>query len=262
MVCSWLGHNALLFWRLLRPGPAFSHWGQCLCAVMSSRCLTGLGWPPWRDCEEHGMWFHLVQQLWWGSGWPVPSLDHTLCRKADLSHGGVVRSSVWHWAIVGEFLSSVLMQFPHWITVNALSNLLFSSSAFSLGSVIRCPCDLRECWFLMLYTSRIFQTVLWVFLLVIFAKQPTNVPPEGVSQLLLNLYYYYNITIRDISPKTECGCPSGGGIKNGNIRYPLLWGNAEKKHIRDLLHTEMTHEYGLYYFPHSDSGGITEAETQ
>ena len=22
-------------------------------------------------------------------------------------------------------------------------------------------------------------------------------------------------------PKMECGCPSGGGIKNGHIRYPI-----------------------------------------
>ena len=25
-------------------------------------------------------------------------------------------------------------------------------------------------------------------------------------------------------PKTECGCPSGGGIKNGHIRYPSYGG--------------------------------------
>ena len=32
-----------------------------------------------------------------------------------------------------------------------------------------------------------------------------------------------------VPPKTEWGCPSGGGIKNGHIRYPLLWRNAERK---------------------------------
>ena len=27
-----------------------------------------------------------------------------------------------------------------------------------------------------------------------------------------------------VPPKTECGCPSGGGIKNGHIRYPSYGG--------------------------------------
>ena len=31
-----------------------------------------------------------------------------------------------------------------------------------------------------------------------------------------------------VPPKTECGCPSGGGIKNSHIHY-LLWRNAERK---------------------------------
>ena len=30
-------------------------------------------------------------------------------------------------------------------------------------------------------------------------------------------------------PKTECGFPSGGGIKNGQHTLPLLWRNAERK---------------------------------
>ena len=34
------------------------------------------------------------------------------------------------------------------------------------------------------------------------------------------------------SPKTECGCPSAGGIKNGHIRYPLLWRNERRKKER------------------------------
>ena len=33
----------------------------------------------------------------------------------------------------------------------------------------------------------------------------------------------------NLPPKTECDCPSGGGIKNGHICYPLLWRNAERK---------------------------------
>ena len=32
-----------------------------------------------------------------------------------------------------------------------------------------------------------------------------------------------------VPPETECGWPSGGWIKNGHIRYPLLWRNAKKK---------------------------------
>ena len=32
-----------------------------------------------------------------------------------------------------------------------------------------------------------------------------------------------------VPPKTECGCPSGGGINNGHISYPLLWRNVERK---------------------------------
>ena len=30
-------------------------------------------------------------------------------------------------------------------------------------------------------------------------------------------------------PKTECGCPSGGGIKNHHIRYPSYGGTQKKK---------------------------------
>ena len=33
--------------------------------------------------------------------------------------------------------------------------------------------------------------------------------------------------------KTECGCPSGGGMKNGHI--PLLWRNAEKRKKKTLI---------------------------
>ena len=31
-----------------------------------------------------------------------------------------------------------------------------------------------------------------------------------------------------VPPKRECGCPSGGGIKNGHIRYPS-YGRTQKK---------------------------------
>ena len=32
-----------------------------------------------------------------------------------------------------------------------------------------------------------------------------------------------------VPPKTECNCPSGGGIKNGLHTLPLLWRNAEEE---------------------------------
>ena len=32
-----------------------------------------------------------------------------------------------------------------------------------------------------------------------------------------------------VPPKTECGCPSGGGIKNGHTRYPSNGGTHRKK---------------------------------
>ena len=31
-----------------------------------------------------------------------------------------------------------------------------------------------------------------------------------------------------VPPKTECGCPSGGGIKNGHTRYPSYGGTQKK----------------------------------
>ena len=34
-----------------------------------------------------------------------------------------------------------------------------------------------------------------------------------------------------VSPKTKCGCPSGGGIKNGYIRYPSYGGTQKEKKI-------------------------------
>ena len=32
-----------------------------------------------------------------------------------------------------------------------------------------------------------------------------------------------------VPPKTECGCPSGGGIKNGRIRYPSYGGTQKER---------------------------------
>ena len=32
-----------------------------------------------------------------------------------------------------------------------------------------------------------------------------------------------------VPPKTECGCPSGGGIKNGHIRYPSYEGTQKER---------------------------------
>ena len=39
-----------------------------------------------------------------------------------------------------------------------------------------------------------------------------------------------------VSPKTESGCPSGGGIKNGHIRYPSLEERRKKrKKVYDVI---------------------------
>ena len=32
-----------------------------------------------------------------------------------------------------------------------------------------------------------------------------------------------------VLPKTECGCPSGGGIENGHVRYPSYGGTQKEK---------------------------------
>ena len=45
------------------------------------------------------------------------------------------------------------------------------------------------------------------------------------------LWKHKNIQHALVSQKTECGFPSGGGINNGHIRYPLLLKNAERKKI-------------------------------
>ena len=36
-----------------------------------------------------------------------------------------------------------------------------------------------------------------------------------------------------VPPKTDCGCPSGGGIKNGDIRYPCYGGTQKKERKKD-----------------------------
>ena len=51
-----------------------------------------------------------------------------------------------------------------------------------------------------------------------------------------------------VPPKTECGCPSGGGIENGHIRYPLLWRNAE----RNLMTLDITESRGFQLFESSN----------
>ena len=43
-----------------------------------------------------------------------------------------------------------------------------------------------------------------------------------------------------VPPETECGCPSGGEIKNSHIRYPSYGGTQKKKKkkkasVRDLV---------------------------
>ena len=32
-----------------------------------------------------------------------------------------------------------------------------------------------------------------------------------------------------VPPKTECGCPSGGGVQNGHIRYPFYGGTQKER---------------------------------
>ena len=41
-----------------------------------------------------------------------------------------------------------------------------------------------------------------------------------------------------VLPKTECGCPSGGGIKNGHIRYPSYGGTQKKRYMLVFLVSE------------------------
>ena len=38
-----------------------------------------------------------------------------------------------------------------------------------------------------------------------------------------------------VSPKMECGWPSGGGIKNGHIHYPFYGGMQKKKKNQWML---------------------------
>ena len=59
-----------------------------------------------------------------------------------------------------------------------------------------------------------------------------------------------------VPPKTECGCPSGGGIKNGHIRYPAH-GRTQKNSNKNNIH--FTHiqmgKYNLdYYFTWINQG--------
>ena len=50
-----------------------------------------------------------------------------------------------------------------------------------------------------------------------------------------------------VSPKTECGCPSGGGIQNGHLRYSLLLRNAERK--KKKVRTSRTGQVGMHCHP-------------
>ena len=56
----------------------------------------------------------------------------------------------------------------------------------------------------------------------------------------------------------ECGCPCGGGIKNGHIHYPSygLWRNAE----REKLFTSYREKMSVYSF-RLDSNLETKAES-
>ena len=50
------------------------------------------------------------------------------------------------------------------------------------------------------------------------------------------LWKYENNQHALVSPKTECGCPSGGGIKNDHIGYPSYGGTQKlrKKELTDF----------------------------
>ena len=53
------------------------------------------------------------------------------------------------------------------------------------------------------------------------------------------LYKHENNQQALVPPKTECGWPSGGGIKNSHIRYPSYWRMKGEKTQLPLL------EYGV-----------------
>ena len=42
-----------------------------------------------------------------------------------------------------------------------------------------------------------------------------------------------------VPTKTECGCPSGGGIKNGHLHYPS-YGGTQKKIPHSFFQLSMT----------------------
>ena len=46
--------------------------------------------------------------------------------------------------------------------------------------------------------------------------------------------------------KTECGCPSGGGIKNGHVRYPYCGGTQKKRMKKRRIYS--TYTYGTLNF--------------
>ena len=56
------------------------------------------------------------------------------------------------------------------------------------------------------------------------------------------LCIYGNTTITSmhvVPPKTEYGCPSGEGIKNGHIRYPFYYGGTQKEKECMLIKVQM-----------------------
>ena len=62
------------------------------------------------------------------------------------------------------------------------------------------------------------------------------------------------------APKTECGCPSGGGIKTGHIRYPSYGGTPGEKSDEISLKSD---EFGLKSAEcglKSDEFGLKSAE--
>ena len=52
------------------------------------------------------------------------------------------------------------------------------------------------------------------------------------------LWKHKNLQHAFVPPKMDCGCPSGGGVKNGHIRYPSYGGMQKKK--KKILGTHHT----------------------
>ena len=65
----------------------------------------------------------------------------------------------------------------------------------------------------------------WLFCEVSFQKRPFL---KSMSEFGA-LWKHENNQHELVPPETECGCPSGGGIRNGHVRYPFYEGTQKKK---------------------------------